>query len=46
MLQVAGEVVGYATFGVARVRGEHEGEIYEIYVTPEHQGTGYGETSV
>lgn len=44
VLQVGGAVVGYATFGVARVRGECEGEIYELYVTPEHQGNGYGES--
>ncbi len=43
VLQVASEVVGYATFGVARVRGEYEGEIYELYVMPSYQGAGYGE---
>ena len=43
VLQVGAEVVGYATFGVARVRGAHEGEIFELYVTPIHQGAGYGE---
>jgi ribosomal protein S18 acetylase RimI-like enzyme len=43
VLQVGGAVVGYATLGAARVRGEHEGEIYELYVTPTHQGLGFGE---
>ena len=43
VLQVAGSVVGYATLGAARMRGEHEGEIYELYVTPTHQGLGFGE---
>ena len=43
VLQVGGEVAGYATLGAARVRGEYEGEIYEIYVTPTHQGLGFGE---
>lgn len=43
VLQVASEVCGYATFGRARVRGTHEGEIYELYVTPTHQGIGFGE---
>jgi ribosomal protein S18 acetylase RimI-like enzyme len=43
VLQVAGVIAGYATLGAARVRGEHEGEIYELYVTPTHQGLGFGE---
>jgi ribosomal protein S18 acetylase RimI-like enzyme len=43
VLQVAGDVVGYATIGPARTRGEFEGEIYELYVTPTHQGLGFGE---
>lgn len=43
VLQVAGSVVGYATLGSARMRGEYEGEIYELYVTPTHQGLGFGE---
>jgi ribosomal protein S18 acetylase RimI-like enzyme len=43
VLQVANDVVGYATFGAARVRGACEGEIYELYVTPTHQGLGFGE---
>ncbi len=43
VLQVAGTIAGYATLGGARVRGEYEGEIYELYVTPTHQGLGFGE---
>jgi len=43
VVQVSGSVVGYATLGSARMRGEYEGEIYELYVTPTHQGLGFGE---
>lgn len=38
-----GEVVGYATFGTARLKGPQKGEIYEIYLKPSHQGLGFGE---
>ncbi len=43
VLQVAGVVAGYATLGAARVRGDYEGEIYELYVAPTYQGLGFGE---
>ena len=43
VLEVAGEVVGYATYGVARSRGPFTGEIYELYMAPSHQGLGFGE---
>ena len=43
VLEVAGEVAGYATFGAARQRGPFQGEIYEIYLEPTHQGLGLGE---
>jgi ribosomal protein S18 acetylase RimI-like enzyme len=43
VLQVAGVIAGYATLGAARVRGDYEGEIYELYVTPTYQGLGFGE---
>lgn len=43
VLQVADHVVGYATHGAARVCGKFEGEIYELYVAPTHQGVGFGE---
>lgn len=42
-MQVDSEIAGYATFGTARVRGEQEGEIFELYVLPSHQGLGFGE---
>lgn len=38
-----GRNVGYATCGSARSRGQHKGEIYEIYLLPEYQGCGFGE---
>ncbi len=43
VLEVAGQIVGYATCGVARARGTQQGEIYEIYLSPTHQGLGFGE---
>lgn len=43
VLQVGGEIIGYATLGAARARGPQEGEIYELYITPTHQGLGFGE---
>ncbi|HEX9881008.1 MAG TPA: GNAT family N-acetyltransferase [Hyphomicrobium sp.] len=43
VLQVSGIVAGYATLGAARARGMQEGEIYELYITPTHQGLGFGE---
>lgn len=43
VLEVAGTVVGYATFGRARGRGKFQGEIYEIYLAPSYQGLGLGE---
>ncbi len=43
VLQVGDALAGYATFGRTRVRGENEGEIYELYLLPSHQGLGFGE---
>ena len=43
VLEHVGKVVGYATFGAARQRGAYQGEIYEIYLDPVHQGVGFGE---
>ena len=40
------EVVGYATLGLSRTRGKvgrAEGEIFELYMSPIHQGLGLGE---
>lgn len=43
VLEVAGAIVGYATFGPSRIRSSKSGEIYEIYLSPAHQGQGFGE---
>jgi ribosomal protein S18 acetylase RimI-like enzyme len=43
VLDVAGTLAGYVTFGRARGRGRHQGEIYELYLAPTHQGLGFGE---
>jgi len=43
VLEVCGTVAGYATLGAARARGRYEGEIYELYIVPTHQGLGFGE---
>lgn len=43
VLKVDGKIVGYATFGLSRNRGKHQSEIYELYITPDYQGLGFGE---
>lgn len=43
VVEKAGEVAGYATFGAARLKGLHQGEIYELYIDPGYQGSGLGE---
>ncbi len=46
VLSLSGDTVGYATLGLSRTRGRvspAEGEIYEIYLSPIHQGIGLGE---
>jgi ribosomal protein S18 acetylase RimI-like enzyme len=43
VLETAGVVAGYATFGSARQRGAFQGEIYELYLDPVYQGLGLGE---
>ncbi len=43
VLEIDGKIVGYATFGPARHRCKHQGEIYELYITPIYQGLGFGE---
>jgi ribosomal protein S18 acetylase RimI-like enzyme len=43
VLEVGGELCGYASCGPARRQGRYEGEIYEIYIVPEYQGLGFGE---
>lgn len=43
VIDVAGEIAGYATVGLNRARAlPHEGEIYELYLLPEYQGIGLG----
>lgn len=43
VMEVAGEICGYATFGPNRARNlSQKGEIYEIYLLPEYQGIGLG----
>jgi GNAT superfamily N-acetyltransferase len=43
VVEVAGSIGGYATSGTARSRGNYQGEIYELYLTPTFQGLGLGE---
>jgi GNAT superfamily N-acetyltransferase len=43
VLEHAKTIAGYATVGVSRTRGPYQGEIYELYMTPSHQGLGFGE---
>lgn len=43
LLEVMGQVAGYATFGPSRHGGGEEGEIYELYLAPVYQGLGFGE---
>ncbi len=43
VLEVGGRVAGYATLGPNRMRMlPQAGEIYELYLSPEHQGLGFG----
>ena len=43
VLEVGGKVVGYATFGRNRTGALPQGgEVYELYLTPEYQGLGFG----
>jgi ribosomal protein S18 acetylase RimI-like enzyme len=43
VLEIEGEVVGYATLGRNRSRDlGQQGEIYELYLLPEYQGIGLG----
>lgn len=43
VLEVSGQICGYASCGPARQRGRYQGEIYEIYLAPAYQGLGFGE---
>ena len=43
VLEIAGEIRGYATLGPNRMRMlPHAGEIYELYLAPDCQGLGFG----
>ncbi|GGA56717.1 N-acetyltransferase GCN5 [Nitratireductor aestuarii] len=43
LLEVGGELAGYATLGRSRARDlAQAGEIYELYLSPEFQGIGFG----
>ncbi|MCT7376527.1 GNAT family N-acetyltransferase [Chelativorans salis] len=43
VMEVGGEVAGYATLGRNRARQlKQGGEIYELYLSPEYQGIGMG----
>jgi len=43
VVDVGGEIAGYATLGRSRARQlQQEGEIYELYLRPEYQGIGLG----
>jgi GNAT superfamily N-acetyltransferase len=43
VLELDRVVVGYASCGRARSRSRYQGEIYELYILPSHQGLGLGE---
>ena len=43
VMEVGGTIAGYATFGRSRARSRMQGEIYELYLDPIHQGLGFGE---
>lgn len=43
ILECQGTVAGYATLGTSRTKGPYQGEIYELYMAPTHQGLGLGE---
>jgi ribosomal protein S18 acetylase RimI-like enzyme len=43
VIEIGGDVVGYATLGRNRARQlPQQGEIYELYLKPEYQGIGLG----
>lgn len=43
VLEIGGEIAGYATLGRNRARElKQAGEIYELYLSPEYQGVGFG----
>src|SRR5690606_19022869 len=43
VIELGGDVVGYATLGRNRARElPQQGEVYELYIKPEYQGLGLG----
>lgn len=43
VLDIGDRIVGYATIGLNRIPAlRQDGEIYELYLLPEYQGTGFG----
>lgn len=43
VLEINGDIVGYATIGANRIKElPQDGEIYEIYLFPQYQGLGLG----
>ena len=43
LVDFAGTVAGYVTFGLNRARAlPQDGEVYELYLLPEYQGIGLG----
>lgn len=42
-LEANDTVVGYAIYGESRDRLNKRGELFEIYIRPDHQGLGFGE---
>ena len=43
LAEVGGKVAGYATLGRSRTLAlAQQGEIYELYLSPEYQGLGFG----
>lgn len=43
VIEIEGQVVGYSTLGLNRARAlPYDGEVYELYLLPEYQGTGLG----
>lgn len=43
VIEVEGKLVGYTTLGLNRARAlPYDGEVYELYILPEFQGTGLG----
>ncbi|MDH6267597.1 GNAT superfamily N-acetyltransferase [Rhizobium sp. SG_E_25_P2] len=43
LLDIGGTIAGYTTIGVNRAPAlKQDGEIYELYILPEFQGTGLG----